>query len=156
MSTYSIRVVAAAALALALAAGAVRAQAEPSSGQAVAADDPQTFCEQKLGGQVWARTELYFGMSRAQGADVTEEEFAHFLDTEITPRFPDGLTVVSADGQFRGSSGVVIKEPAKVLILFYSWNRTRNRAVERIRWRYKRTFAQESVLRVDDASCVSF
>jgi hypothetical protein len=122
----------------------------------VAVEDARAFCERTLGGQVWARTELYFGMSRAAGPDITEGEFQHFLDTVVTPRFPAGLTVLSGDGQFRGASGIVVQERSKVLILFYPWGPGRNRAVERIRARYKRAFAQEAVLRVDTASCVSF
>ena len=74
----------------------------------------------------------------------------------MTPRFPDGLTLLSGDGQFRGASGVIVQERSKVLILFYPWTAGRNRAIQRIRALYKRQFAQEAVLRVDDTSCVSF
>src|SRR5262245_20034140 len=45
------------------------------------------------------RTELYFGTAKPDGV-VTDEEFHLFLDTEITPRFPDGLTLLKGDGQF--------------------------------------------------------
>jgi len=114
------------------------------------------FCEQALHGSIFARTELYFGLSRAEGPNVTEAEFQEFLDTVVTPRFPDGLTLLSGKGQFRGASGVVQKEPSKVLILFYVWDPAHQRAIERIRALYKATFQQESVLRVDDSSCVSF
>lgn len=114
------------------------------------------FCEQTLHGEIFARTELYFGLSRADGPNVTEAEFQQFVDTVVTPRFPDGLTLLSGKGQFRGESGVVLKEPSKVLILFYIWDPTRQRAIERIRALYKAAFQQEAVLRVDDASCVSF
>lgn len=114
------------------------------------------FCEQKLHGEIWSRTELYFGLSRAAGPDITQAEFQAFVDEVVTPRFPDGLTLLSGAGQFRGSSGVVVKEPSKLLILFYPWNNSRHRSIERIRALYKQTFQQEAVLRVDDESCVSF
>src|SRR5437870_1612384 len=90
------------------------------------------FCEQTLHGETFARTELYFGLSRADGPNVTEEEFQQFLDAVVTPRFPDGLTLLSGSGQFRGASGVVQKEPSKVLILFYVWDPTHQKAIERI------------------------
>ncbi len=114
------------------------------------------FCEQKLQGEIWSRTELYFGLSRAEGPNVTEAGFQAFVDEVVTPRFPDGLTLLSGAGQFRGSSGAVVKEPSKVLILFYPWSNARNRSIERLRTLYKQTFQQEAVLRVDDESCVSF
>lgn len=102
------------------------------------------------------RTELFFGLSRSNGPDVTEEEFQHFVDTEVTPRFPDGLTLLTGRGQFKGSTGTIIQEGSKVLILLYPFNQKSNRAVEQIREAYKDTFQQESVLRVDGQSCVSF
>lgn len=119
-------------------------------------DEASRFCADQLHGELWARTELYFGLSRADGPDISDEEFEAFLDSVVTPRFPDGLTLLSGDGQFRGSSGVVIKEGSKLLILFYPWSGRRNRAVDRIRELYKEAFEQQAVLRVDGTSCVSF
>jgi len=141
--------------ALALAASGAGAQPALPSAASKAAEDPG-FCANTLHGQTWARTELYFGMSRPDGPDITDEEFQGFLDSVVTPRFPDGLTLLTGDGQFRGSSGIVVRERSKLLILFYPWNAGRNRAVERIRALYKRDFQQEAVLRVDETSCVSF
>jgi hypothetical protein len=70
----------------------------------------------------------------------------------VTPRFPDGLTLLKGDGQFRGEDNVVIKEQSFVLILLYpyeSFNKSSQR-IQKIRNLYKDRFAQESVLRVDD------
>jgi hypothetical protein len=41
---------------------------------------------------------LYFGLVSPAGG-VSEQEWSSFLADEVTPRFPDGLTVVSAYGQ---------------------------------------------------------
>jgi hypothetical protein len=114
------------------------------------------LCAQTRVGQLLHRTELYFGLARPGGI-VTEEEFQAFLDAVITPRFPDGLTVLSAKGQFReATSATPSKEDAKILILLYPFSRWTNRAVEEIRQSYKARFGQQSVLRVDEVSCVSF
>lgn len=113
-------------------------------------------CAQTPGGKLFQRTELFFGLSRPGGV-VAEEEFQDFVDTVVTPRFPDGLTVVSAKGQFRdATSGTPVKEDAKVLILLYPFSRSSSRAVDEIRQGYKERFDQQSVLRVDEASCTSF
>jgi hypothetical protein len=103
----------------------------------------------------WARTELFFGTAKPGGV-VTDEEFLAFVDTEITPRFPDGLTLLKGDGQFRGEDGVIIKEDSFVLILLYSLEgfRESSRRINAIRELYKRLFQQESVLRVDDPFAV--
>jgi hypothetical protein len=113
--------------------------------------------KQKSPGEVWGRTELYFGSNKPDGTVVTEQEFKQFLDTEITPRFPDGLTLLTGFGQFRNSQGVIVQERSMVLILLYPLQRSdANQKIEEIRSRYKEMFQQESVLRVDSLAKVSF
>jgi hypothetical protein len=75
-----------------------------------------------------------------------------FLDIEVTPRFPDGLTLLKGDGQFTGEEGVLIKEQSFVLILLYpvEGRQESDRRIEEIRQLYEDQFDQESVLRVDD------
>ena len=82
---------------------------------------------------------------------VTEGEFQQFLDEEITPRFPDGLTLLVGLGQFRNASGVIVQERSMLLILLYPVEAQRNssKKIEQIRQAYKRAFQQESVLRAD-------
>jgi Protein of unknown function (DUF3574) len=108
------------------------------------------------GGDLFARTELFFGLSRNAGPDITEAEFSAFLDSEVTPRFPDGLTVLDARGQFRGASGVPVKEGSKLLILLHGGSNSESASIEAIREQYILLFQQESVLRTDETDCVSF
>jgi hypothetical protein len=108
-----------------------------------------------LSQEVWRRTELYFGMNRP-GGEVSEEDFARFVDCEITPRFPDGLTILTAYGQFLTSSGVLTRERSKVLVLFHPGTGEADRKIEEIRTAYKRAFEQESVLKVEELAYVSF
>jgi hypothetical protein len=99
----------------------------------------------------FVRSELYFGTAMPDGV-VTEEQFTQFIDEHVTPRFPDGLTLLKADGQFRGEDGTVIKERSFVLVLLYPYDTFADgsQRIERIRTLYKRQFNQQSVLRVDD------
>jgi hypothetical protein len=103
----------------------------------------------------FARTELYFGTAKPDGA-VSDEEFLAFLDAQVTPRFPDGLTLLKGDGQFRGEDGTIIKEDSFVLILLYDLEsfRDASRKINTIRKLYREQFQQESVLRVDDPFAV--
>ena len=82
---------------------------------------------------------------------VTEAEFRGFVDRHVTPRFPDGLTILKGDGQFRVDD-TVVKEQSFVLILLYPFDTydASSRRIERIRTLYKDEFDQQSVLRVDD------
>ena len=108
----------------------------------------------------FARTELFFGTDKPEGPPVSDDDFRGFLDSQITPRFPDGLTVVKGDGQFTDSEGNLIKEASFILILLYPIESVKDssRRIESIRRCYLRQFDQESVLRADDpfASWVSF
>jgi hypothetical protein len=114
------------------------------------------FCNNQLNGTLFARAELFFGLSKSDGSVITEAEFQNFVDTEVTPRFPDGLTLLNGTGQFRTTSGNIIKEGSKLLILLYPYSPDSSTAIEEIREAYKTGFQQQSVLRVDDPSCVSF
>ena len=116
--------------------------------------EPQSW-NKYLHGNIYSRTELYFGLSKPNGV-VTEEEFQNFINTEVTPRFPNGLTLLSGKGQFKDSTGTITIEGSKLLILFYIFDTESNSRVEQIREAYKNTFQQESVMRVDEQSCVSF
>lgn len=112
---------------------------------------------QRLPSGLWNRTELYFGSSKPDGTVVTEAQFKQFLDQEVTPRFPDGLTVLTGYGQFRNSANVIIQERSTELILLYPLQMPEaNRKIQEIRESYKRAFQQESVLRVDSLATVSF
>lgn len=100
----------------------------------------------------FVRTELFFGTAKTDGV-VTPEEFQIFLDEYVTPRFPDGLTVVKGEGQFRGADDVVIKEDSYVLILLYPFDQRAagSKSVEEIRAEYMGRHQQESVLRADES-----
>lgn len=97
------------------------------------------------------RTELYFGTDKADGGKVSDEDWNKFLEREVTPRFPDGFTVLEGFGQYKDSTGKIVREASRVLILFYP-NKTRktsSQKIEEIRANYKKQFQQESVLRLD-------
>lgn len=103
-------------------------------------------------GESYKRTELYFGGNRPDGTVITPVQFELFLDEEVTPAFPDGLTWLPAHGQWMGG-----KESSYLLILLYPQNnRQANREIEEIRTDYKSQFQQQSVLRADSTDRVSF
>lgn len=102
-----------------------------------------------------ARLELLFGTARQGGQPIADAEWQAFLDAEVTPRFPDGFTVLTGYGQYRDAAGKIVQEGARMLIVWHAPG-DRNADVDAIREAYKSRFAQESVLRSDGANCVSF
>jgi Protein of unknown function (DUF3574) len=131
-------------------------EANRSERYAYVASSEQRVCEKVIRGEIFARTELLFGLSRSGGPDITEAEFQGFIDVKVTPRFPEGLTLLAGNGQFRDSAGNIIQEGSKLLILLYPFSKDSSALVDEVRNDYKGQFQQESVLRVDEFSCVSF
>ena len=100
--------------------------------------------------------QLFMGRSTTDGMTVTDDEWAAFLEDKVTPRFPDGLTVLDAAGQWRGSDGVIQKEQSKLLIILAPPGDEPSRLISEISEAYKVRFSQESVLKVVGNECVSF
>jgi hypothetical protein len=99
----------------------------------------------------YVRTELYFGTDKPDGGKVTDEDWDKFLESDVTPRFPDGFTVLEGSGQYKDESGKIVKEKSRVLILLYpkKTRRENHEKIEQIRAVYIKLFQQESVLRMD-------
>lgn len=100
------------------------------------------------------RTTLYFGLARPKGS-VSELEWQMFLRDEVTSRFPEGLTVWDADGQWRNAGGTIDHENSKVLLLVHPDSTVARAAVQSVIERYRRTFEQESVLWETARVCVA-
>ncbi|MBA2458750.1 MAG: DUF3574 domain-containing protein [Gemmatimonadales bacterium] len=120
-------------------------------GHAVADTPPVASCE--IGDTALVRDVVYFGRNRPGGGTVSDAEWQSFLDEVVTPRFPAGLTVLSATGQWRGLSGVVERERAEVLTVLHSGERSARKAIAEATAEYKRRFAQEAVLRERTPAC---
>ncbi|PSB43950.1 DUF3574 domain-containing protein [Chamaesiphon polymorphus] len=118
--------------------------------------DTQRLCSSLQATKPVARTELFFGASKPNGTEVNNAEFQRFLDREVTPRFPDGFTLIAANGQFKNDRGAILKERSNLLILLHPVATTDNQKIEQIRKAYITTFQQQSVLRTDQLSCASF
>lgn len=99
---------------------------------------------------------LYFGRAIPGGGTVSQADWDAFLADVVTPRFPAGLTVWRADGQWRDESGVVVREESFVLELVHPAGPRFDAAVREIAAEYKRRFRQEAVMRVQSRVEVTF
>ena len=100
------------------------------------------------------RTTLYFGLARPKGS-VTELEWQLFLRDEVTRRFPDGLTVWGAEGQWRTPAGTLDHEQSKVLLLVHPDTAAARESVQAVIEAYRKTFEQQSVLWESARVCVA-
>ena len=72
------------------------------------------------------------------------------------PRFPDGLTVLDAYGQWRNLEGVVEKERSKVLVVLAPPGEEPLSLIHEVSDEYKRRFDQDAVIQATSAACVAF
>jgi len=116
---------------------------------------PESQAPCRADAKLMARLELFFGTSR-RGTPVSVKDWKNFLDREVTPRFPDGLSIVEAQGQWRNGAGHLTHERSHLVLIYYTPEAGSDAKIEAIRAAYKTRFQQESVLRADSRSCVSF
>ena len=101
--------------------------------------------------------ELLLGRKIGDRLGVSETQFLNFLDREITPRFPDGLTVYDARGQWRDSDrNRIVREPSKVVMIVLPGKPEDMARLNEIADAYKKRFRQQSVGIVLRPACVSF
>jgi len=118
--------------------------------------DPGTGVICDLADTAMLRDVLYFGRNLPAGGTISDAEWQGFLNEVVTPRFPDGLTVLDATGQWRGKSGRVEQERSEVVMLLHPDDASSSSAVTEIAAEYKRRFGQEAVLRERTPTCARF
>jgi len=116
--------------------------------RSVAQTTPQCSGAQKA----WVVADLLFGRTH-----VSEASFARFLAAEVTPRFPDGFTVIDARGQWRNpDSRKISRERSKVLMIAMPPGADNDERLQKIIEAYKVRFKQQSVGLIVRPACVSF
>jgi hypothetical protein len=129
-----------------------------AAGQAAAQDVPAAqglSCP--LPSKAMMRAELLFGRNIGGRLAVTEQAFARFVAAEITPRFPAGLTVIDAAGQWRDSAtGRIVREKSKLVVLMAGDAPEVRARIAAIAQAYKTRFHQQSVGVVTRPVCAAF
>ncbi len=102
--------------------------------------------------------ELFFGRDRAAHQLVSDAEWADFLNTVITPNFPDGLTVFDGYGQWRNpETGVVGHSPhVKTVLIAVKRSPDLPGRLNAVMEAYKTRFQQKSVGLITRDSCAAF
>jgi hypothetical protein len=108
------------------------------------------------GGDVWIRTEVYFGLSRPDGGQVTDAEWRSFMDEVVTPSFPAGLSVMDVAGQWQNATGKIDREASKMLVLLHPLDPAIEAKIDEIRATYCKRFHQEAVMKVTTRVRVAF
>jgi len=140
---------------LCLAAGHQRLEALASRQTAALHGDP----DHPASTSNWVDTRLYFGLGPAdhQTKGVSEQAWRDFLDHEVTPRFPSGLSVLEVYGQWQGKQQTAPdRERSKLLVIDYPDTFENEANIDAIRIAWKKRTGAQSVLKVTQPAKVSF
>jgi Protein of unknown function (DUF3574) len=112
---------------------------------------------QQINGKPMLQADLFFGRDIAGQGRVSDAQWADFLRQQVTPRFPEGLTVTAAFGQWHDArTSRITREPSfLVRIVIADTPETLSRLTE-IRAVYIRRFHQQSVGLTLTTTCASF
>src|ERR1700732_3842444 len=101
--------------------------------------------------------ELLFGRNIGDRLGGSEAQWGRFVDREVSPRFPDGLTVLDAKGEWRDTARkTTVHEPSKVVEIVLPGKPDDVDELNQIAQAYKSRFRQQSVGIVVRGACVSF
>lgn len=107
----------------------------------------------------WVETELYFGLGPADHPEkgMSESTWRDFLDKEVTPRFPAGLSVLDVYGQWESTAQSNPERlRSKMLVIDYPDTQENRDKIEAIRSAWKQRTGDQSVMRVTKPADVSF
>jgi len=105
-------------------------------------------------GQAQLRTAQLF-LAAKPPVKLNEADLRRFVDQEVTPRFPDGVTVVNGGGQWKGAENQMMRDAAKVVMIVLPPKGDPAAKVEAVRAAYRTRFKQDSVLVLPPPSCVT-
>jgi len=97
--------------------------------------------------------DLFFGGDAGHGRAVSDAEWASFMAEEVTPRFPDGLSVIDVAGQYREPSGRMAQEKTKLIVVVVFDAPAHLSRVQAVIAAYDRRHGQNRVFRTEHAVC---
>ena len=113
--------------------------------------------ESEISTQSWTRTELYYGAGRLPASGERDIRWEKYINEVVTPRFPEGLTLLEGTGQWRVKEGQTPRRNrTRILILIHEDTPKKSQQVDEIRTIWKEISGQQSVLRVSQPANVSF
>ena len=101
------------------------------------------------------QVDLFFGRDTPKG-ELSEAEWASFLAEEVTPRFPDGLSVLDVSGQHRSPSGRIVREKSKLLVIVVFDPPAHQPKVAAIVEAYTKRYDQHGVFHTERTVCAGF
>ncbi|EDQ89545.1 uncharacterized protein MONBRDRAFT_8079 [Monosiga brevicollis MX1] len=109
----------------------------------------------------WLKSSLFFGLSiqAPNGTtigEVTEAEFQAFVQREVVPQFPSGLSILNVSGEYLTASNQTIQEASRLLILYHRRHDDSQQRLQAVAHAFCEQFQQESVLAATEDATINF
>ena len=105
-------------------------------------------------GQEPLRTAQLFLGGAAQGR-LSDAALHRFVREEISPRFPQGVTVIDGGRQWAGPQNRLLRQAAKVVTIVLPSRGDAGARVEAVRAAYKARFRQETPPPLTQSACLA-
>ena len=94
------------------------------------------------------RTEIYFGEDEPGRKHVSPRAWQAFLSEVVTPRLPEGMTVLEACGQMQHRDGRIEKQPSRVIVLVHPRGKGTDKRIHEVIQTYRDRFQNAQVMRL--------
>ena len=92
-------------------------------------------------------TEVYFGLSGPGGRTIPKKDWQAFLKSDVVAAFPDGFTVIPAQGHWRGEGMTqTAQEKSLILKIIHPAGPVALKKLSRIAKSFAKRFEQQAVL----------
>lgn len=99
--------------------------------------------------------QLYLGGVQTGGPAISAADLGRFVEQEITPKFPDGLTVLEGGQRWEGPENTRLREAAKVVLIVLPAGGDAKARVEGVRRAYRARFRQDAELLMAPPACAA-
>ena len=106
-------------------------------------------------GQEQLRTAQLFLGRKAPGLAIKSADLQAFIDKEIGPRFPEGVTVLEGGSRWQGADNMLIRDAAKVVMIVLPARGDSGGRLHAVQTAYRARFSQDTMLVVTPPSCVA-
>ena len=105
-------------------------------------------------GQEHVRTARLFLGRAGAGALVEATDLQRFIDQEVTPRFPDGVTVLDGGAQWTGTENLLAQQARKVVLIVLPGRGDVRGRVAAVRAAYRSRFKADPAVVLTPPACV--
>lgn len=102
------------------------------------------------------RTARFYVLRPGHGRGLSDAAVRKFLDDEVSPNFPDGLTTVRGGHAWLGRDALLMRASVEVVQIVVPEGAQGDARIARVRAAYRARFGEDPVLHLSPPACMAF